>query len=205
MRGVEPLIPVDVELRGDALKTVVERLQALVDKLREIEHLELVARLDVSDLGDGIVEPHCPAVDFGQRLVGPYLHAQSGRDERLPCLRIHIGAGAVFPHVAEIVVAGDNHLIIPLRIGIGVGLQVLVVVVEGYQLIVRLVGRLNELAAGLGEENFLVADGLHLGHDTKKARVHLCVGGEAFVTIKLVVGLRIPEVRASAHGEQSGE
>ena len=75
MCGVEPLIPVDVEIGRHAIEACVERGQALVDQLRQLHELELVALLDFGHLGDGIVEPHGLSVDFGQRLIGPHLCA----------------------------------------------------------------------------------------------------------------------------------
>ena len=196
MGGIEPFIPVNLLVGVDAFIAIVHQLQTLVNKVGEAEQLELVAVLNLSNLGDGIIEPDGLTINLGQRLVGPHLGTYCGGHQRIPCLAVDVGMVLVSLHVLQVVVAGNDHLIVAGRIGILVVLQVLVVVVQGDELARRVVGRLNQLAAGLGEQNLLVADSLQLGHDAEEAGVHLGVAGETVVAVKLVIGGRLEEVGA---------
>ena len=139
MCGVEPLIPVDVDIRRCSLISLYKIVETLVYQLRQLQQLESLVGVDVGDRGDGMVKPYSLSVYLRQGLVCPHLHSHCRRHKRIPCLLVDIGIGAVFAHGIEIVVAGNDHLVIAVGVGIRIVLKVGFILIDTDKLAERLV------------------------------------------------------------------
>ena len=193
---VEPRYPVDGLVGWHAVDTVVHHVQALVDELRHAEDLVVGRVAYCRDLRNRVIEPHRLAVYLTNGLICPHLDARHRRDEALIDRLIDIRPRLILLHLREIVVAGDDDLIVTGGIGVVIVLQVAVVVVERDDVRRRLRGGLEEVGTRVGEQYLLVADGLQLRHDAEEAGVHLRCRGDVFLSVELVVGLRVEVVAA---------
>ena len=208
---VDPCNPREVLVSRVALIARGEQREAALHDLGGLHPREDGGVVDILDGRDGVVEPHGLTVDFGQRHVGPHLDADGRGKETVEVVGLghHLGiVGLEVEHVLEVVVAGDDDVIVARRVGVGVARQVVIVVVERDEFGNGLVRGFEHLATGVGQVDFLVAHGLHLGQDAQIARSHLRDGRHVVVARQGIGRLRLEEVVARSetahrsHGEQ---